>query len=360
MRGLSKKTGAEFNFYLIPGSSNDFYGIVKLVFPESNASSTSLSRGDVFNKINNIRLTINNIASLLANNSYILNMAIIKKNNIDLNYSITDGTETVFLSKEEYLENPIYYYRVINKNIGYLMYNSFTSEFDNKLNEVFNHFKLHNIKHLVIDLRYNPGGSIQTATALGSMITGQFNNKIFTKLKYNEELQTNNLEFKFTDTLNNNRQINSLNFTKIYVLTSKLSASASEMIINSLKPYIEVVHIGDTTVGKSQASQLIYDSSYLSRLFFKPKHTYALLPLIAGTVNKSDESVPNSGIVPTISIPENPLNYGIIGNSDEPLLQAALNHIQNGGSKKLPYSTEVIVPLVDFDTLNCFKNLMYI
>ena len=81
---------------------------------------------------------------------------------------------------------------------------------------------------------------------------------------------------------------NNINLNKVYVLTSRASASSSEMIINSLKAYIDVVQIGDTTVGKSQASQIIYDSSNLSRTNVNPSHTYALLPLIAITVNKNN------------------------------------------------------------------------
>ena len=111
-----------------------------------------------------------------------------------------------------------------------------------------------------MDLRYNSGGNIRTAAALGSMITGQFDNQVFTTLKFNEDLQNNNANYNFSNTLSDGTAINSLNLTKIYILTSNVSASASEMMINSLKPYIDVVIIGGKTVGKSQASQIIYDS----------------------------------------------------------------------------------------------------
>ena len=51
------------------------------------------------------------------------------------------------------------------------MYNGFVGEFDSELNNAFGTFKTENIDHLILDLRYNPGGSVRTATALGSMIT---------------------------------------------------------------------------------------------------------------------------------------------------------------------------------------------
>ena len=240
----------------------------------------------------------------------------------------------ITLTKSVYTENPVYSTKIINledDKVGYLMYNGFVNEFDTELNQAFGVFKAQNIDHLVLDLRYNPGGSVATAATLGSMITGDFNNQVFATLQYNEALQSNNYDYLFTSTLNNGININSLNLNKVYVLTSRASASSSEMIINSLKAYIDVVQIGDTTVGKSQASQIIYDSSNLSRTNVNPSHTYALLPLIAITVNKNNTVVPSSGLIPDIEFKEKASNYGILGDVSEPLLQAALLAIEGSG-----------------------------
>ena len=103
------------------------------------------------------------------------------------------------------------------------------------------------------------------------------------------------------------------------------------MVVFSLKSYITVVQIGSTTVGKSQASQIIYDSSNFGRVNANPTHTYALLPLIAITVNKNNTVVPSSGLVPDIEFKEKAANYGILGDPTEPLLEAALNEIQISG-----------------------------
>ena len=83
------------------------------------------------------------------------------------------------------------------------------------------------------------------------------------------------------------------------------SASASEMIINSLKVHINVIHIGDDTEGKSQASRTIYDSPDFGRSGANPSHTYAMQPLIAISVNKNDEQVPSDGLLPNITLKEN-------------------------------------------------------
>ncbi len=336
LSGVAKRSGAEFNFYLVPGSTTEVFGIVRLILPNSNASQTSLTRGQVFNKVNGTTMTTSNYRSLFSSDTYTINLANYNDNNTDdiSDDSISDTAEDITLIKSIYTENPVYKTEVFNlnnKKIGYLMYNGFVGEFDSELNNAFGTFKTENIDHLILDLRYNPGGSVRTATALGSMITGGFNNQVFATLKYNEDLQNNNYDYVFTDELTNGTSINSLNLDKVYVLTSGASASASEMIINSLKSYITVVQIGSTTVGKSQASQIIYDSSNFGRVNANPTHTYALLPLIAITVNKNNTVVPSSGLVPDIEFKEKAANYGILGDPTEPLLEAALNEIQISG-----------------------------
>lgn len=336
LSGVAKRSGAEFNFYLVPGSTTEVFGIVRLILPNSNASQTSLTRGQVFNKINGTTMTTSNYRSLFSSDTYTINLANYNDNNTDdiSDDSISDTAEDITLIKSIYTENPVYKTEVFNlnnKKIGYIMYNGFVGEFDSELNNAFGTFKTENIDHLILDLRYNPGGSVRTATALGSMITGGFNNQVFATLKYNEDLQNNNYDYVFTDELTNGTSINSLNLDKVYVLTSGASASASEMIINSLKSYITVVQIGSTTVGKSQASQIIYDSSNFGRVNANPTHTYALLPLIAITVNKNNTVVPSSGLVPDIEFKEKAANYGILGDPTEPLLEAALNEIQISG-----------------------------
>ena len=363
LSGVTLNNGAEFNFYIVPGSTTSVFGVVRLVHPNSSASAANLSRGQVFNKINDIALNTSNFSSLVTNNSYSLSLAIYDDNDTETlsDDQIFDGDETITLVKEGYEENPIFHTAVIDVNtekVGYLMYNSFVNEFDSELNVVFGDFKSQNIDHLILDLRYNSGGSVQTATALGSMVTGQFQNQVFTTLKYNETLETNNFDYNFTNTLSNDEIINSLNLDKVYILTSNRSASASEMMVNSLKSYIEVVQIGGQTVGKSQASQIIYDSANFGRENANPGHTYALLPLIAITVNKNDETVPPSGIIPTINLLERPSNYGIIGDTEEPLLKAALEDIQ--GSNRLAFPSEIEMSPNDLNVLNPLETLMYI
>ncbi|WP_347925351.1 S41 family peptidase [Pontimicrobium sp. SW4] len=363
--GVSKRSGYEFDLYPIPGSATNVFGIVRLVLPNSNASDNNLTRGQVFTSIDGVTMTESNYRTLFSPDSYTMGFADYDDNGTPENLNddiITPNGQNITLTKTVLSENPIFETAIIDvdgENLGYLMYNGFTSDYNSQLNTAFNNFKSSNVQHLVLDLRYNPGGSVLTASYLGSMITGQFNGEVFAKLVYNSDLQANNYDFEFESLIDNSEAINSLNLDKIYVLTTEDSASASEMVINSLSPYIEVIQIGDDTTGKSQASITVYDSSNLEREGANPNHTYAMQPLVANTLNKLNSSVPSNGLTPTITILENPANYGVLGNVNEPLLAAAIADIQ--GTGRFNFSAlNKIKPKASSHNLIPYVNEMYI
>ena len=359
--GITKTSGAEFNFYDVPGSTTDLFGIVRLVQPNSNASTANLVRGQIFNKIDGIVLTKDNLRSLLSSETYTLNLASYNTNGTDTSDddSITDGTETITLTKTVFSENPIFKTKILtsnNENVGYIMYNGFVADYDEQLNAVFAEFQSQNIQHLILDLRYNPGGSVNSARILGSMITG-ISNGIFAKLQYNNDLQSNNTNYDFDNTFSDGIAINSVGLNKVFIIATKGSASASEMIINSLRSYINVVHIGTKTVGKSQASVTLYDSPNFQRQGANAGHLYALQPLVAITVNKDDLEVPPTGLTPTIQVVENVSNYGVLGETNEPLLAAALAAIATG---RLAIDTQSIRPVFDSNSFKPHSQEMYI
>lgn len=336
-QGVSINNGADFLFYLEPGSQTDVFGIVRLVFEGSPADNANVQRGQIFNAVDGVPLTTSNLGNLLNQDSYTLNFADYNDNGTPevADDSIESNGQSVSLTKINFTKNPVVQSNILNLNsgnVGYLMYTSFNNNFESELNAAFANFAANNVQHLVIDLRYNPGGVINTAARLGSMITGQFNGQVFSKLFYNEDLQSNNTDFNFTNTITGGGAINSLNLDKVYILTSERSASASELLINSLEPYLaDVVHIGDITSGKTQASITIFDSPDLTIDGVNPSHTYAMQPLIAISVNKDDVEVPATGIVPDILLRESPRNFGVLGDVNEPLLAAALADIEGLG-----------------------------
>lgn len=333
-QGTSLNNGVEFRLYLIPGSETEVFGAISLVLNNSVADNLGLERGQIFRAVDGINLTTSNINSLLGQNSYTLNFADYDNNGTP---EVDDDTvnlngQSNSLTKVAYTENPVHRAQVIaltEVNVGYLMYNGFNANFDGALNNAFSDFQSAGIQELVLDLRYNGGGSIQTAVHLASMITGQFNGQVFSKLFYNNNQQSQNRNYEFTSSLSDNTTINSLNLNRVYVLTSSSSASASELIINSLRSYIEVIHIGDTTAGKTQANRLIFDSPDFGGENVTIGHNYALIPLIANSTNVNDGLVPTNGLVPDITVLESPSTFGTLGMVSEPLLFAAIADIEN-------------------------------
>ncbi|WP_431135290.1 S41 family peptidase [Psychroserpens mesophilus] len=362
LQGTSLSNGLEFNFYFKPGSETEVFGIIRLVLNNSVADNQGLQRGQIFDAVNGTPLTENNLSNLLNQTSYTLNFANYNDNGTPEveDDSIESTTNSISLTKQVYTENPVHQVDIIDvdgQNVGYLVYNGFNASFVEELNTAFTQFQANNVQHLVLDLRYNPGGRVDVAAALGSMIAGQFNGQVFSKLVYNETQQAANRNYNFVNSYDEN-PINSLNLNKVYVLTTSRSASASELVINSLDEYIDVVQIGDNTTGKTQASITLYDSPNLQPQDINPTHTYAIQPLVANSINVNDEAVPANGLTPDIVLNETPRNYSTLGDVNEPLLAAAILDIQGLGRNPQPQIE--YRPIKKDINLKPFEDQMYI
>ncbi len=335
LSGNTLNNGVDFGLKYKTGSTTEIFGWVRYIIPNSDASTKNIQRGDIFYAVNGIPLTASNYQELLANSNYTLNLADFDNGNI------TPNGNSVDLTKTNLSENPVLISNVINEGshkIGYLVYNGFFPGYESQLNNAFSQLKSQQITDLVLDLRYNSGGSIATATRLASMITGQFNGQMFAKEQWNDKLQAywndvnpGQLVDNFTNFIGNGTPISSLNSTKIYILTSKSTASASELVINGLKPYINVIQIGDVTTGKNVGSVTLYDSPSFKRLNRSIKHKYAMQPIVLKTVNKAGFGDYQQGLQPNFPQIENLGNLGILGDSDEPLLNTAINQILANG-----------------------------
>lgn len=361
--GTSLSNGVEFNFHTNPQNPSQIIGVVRLVLPGSDGDDKGLQRGQIFDAVDGVPLTDSNFTFFLNQSSYTLNLANYNDNGTpEVSDDVIESTpNTVNLVKEVYTENPIFKADVLDvdgENVGYLMYNRFNDEYENNLNAAFGQFQASNVQHLVLDLRYNPGGFVTTAAILSSMITGQFNGQVFSKLVYNEDLQQNNTDFNFVSSFDGTA-INSLNLQKVYVLTSRSSASASELVINSLSAYIEVIQIGENTIGKTQASLTLFDSPGFGPNDINPNHTYAIQPLIANSINVNDVAVPNEGLPADIVLVEAARNYGVLGDVNEPLLAAAILDIQSSGRYPQPQNQKDLINKKDFN-LQPFEDGLYL
>ncbi len=331
--GITKNHGMEYGLRIYDedrDKSDDeirkVYGYVRYVLPNTDASGKGIERGYIFSTINGAQITNKNFRQLSDLDSYTLGWASFNNGNPQSNGS------TVSLSKVQYTENPVFLTTTIDisgRKVGYLMYNSFTADFDEQLNTAFGDLKTAGITDLVLDLRYNGGGSVRSAIDLSSMITGQFKDQVFTTEQWNDDRQeqfgdTN----RFGDQLRTETAINSLNLSEVYILTSRSSASASELVINALDPYITVKKVGTTTRGKFQASITLYDTDGFGRNGAElAGHTYAMQPLVLKSINSNGVTDYFAGFDPDIEIAEQYDALGVLGNENEPLLKAALDDI---------------------------------
>ena len=363
LSGTTLNDGMDFGLKYKSSNSNEIFGWVRYVLPNSDAATKNVQRGMIFYGINGTTLTDVNYRDLINLDTYTIYLA-----NYD-NGNITPNGQSITLTKSLLSENPVYLTKVIESGshkIGYLIYNGFYSQYESQLNAAFDQLKSQGVTDLVLDLRYNSGGSIATAGRLASMITGQFNGQIFGKEQWNAKAQayynqTNPSELidLFPNTIGNGQAINSLNLNKVYVLTSKSTASASELVINGLEPYINVVQIGDVTVGKNVGSVTLYDSPTFSKKDINSKHKYAMQPLVLKITNKNNFGDYINGLQPDELIKENYGNLGVLGETTEPLLNTAINKITTGGRSNQPQHKE-FKDFKDSKSLNEIGTDMYL
>jgi C-terminal processing protease CtpA/Prc len=223
------------------------------------------------------------------------------------------------LVRAEIQENPIHIQKIIdldNTKIGYLMYNGFVADFDDQLESAFAEFQTQGVSQMIVDLRYNRGGRTSSSIKLASMITGQFSGEVFAQTQHNDKLSSYNEDYLFEATAVQ------LEMARLYVISSADTASASELLINGLSPYIDVILIGENTTGKNVGSYSIYDWDDEGNV--NPRHTWAMQPITLKIANSEGFANYEGGLKPDHRLREDVTNLGTLGEIDEPLLEKTL------------------------------------
>jgi len=318
-------------------------GVVEYVLPNSPAEEAGIKRGDIFTAIDGEELNRDNYSDLLSQGgTYTMDMAYL------LNNTIYADTVVSITELENFQENPINMdtvYHIGGKTIGYLVYTSYLAEYIDEVDAVFAKFKAEGVTDLVIDLRYNSGGSVAAEEAMANLIvpTSAIGD-IFQKSIYND-LYNNYFKDKYGDDFLNSEfteSANNINLSgKLIGLTGPYTASASEGLLNGLDPVCDLTLIGDTTYGKYTAMTVIADDDSI----------WAVIPIISKTTNKDDISV-KGGMNPDYFIQDNPLDGYQLGDIQETLLAKAIEEITGEVSAK----SARIKPTLEGEKIGTFKN----
>ena len=333
--GVELATGISMSAGIL--QSNQVVGVVEFVSPGSPAEDSGVVRGDVIVTIDGKYPTRDDYFDL-----YYQNTATFGFGSWDGTRMVLNG-KTAKLTATELSQNPFVHREVIDyqgKKIGYFVYTSFTpgpnDEWLEEINTVLGEFQTAGVSEVIVDLRYNGGGymyvTAQMASILGpasavanhSILASQVWNDGYTQYWKESDLdndgqpdgdESGRLLIRLPDSDLN------LNLSNLYFLTSPNTASASELLMVGLDPYMNVVQVGDTTYGKCYGSVTVDDWANPKR------HNWAMQPIVLKYSNAIGYTDFVDGIPPDFYEVEDWPFFEPFGSVDDPLLAEALTQI---------------------------------
>lgn len=340
VQGLGLTYGYDLQAGRISNKPGEYFLVVSYVSNEGPAQKAGLKRGDIIITLDGKAITENNIYDAFNSRSIALGVTCLDEGN-----NISGDVRAVSLKAVDMYEDPILVaktFDVAGKKVGYLAYTGFDIKSSQTLPDVFKEFKSMNIDELIIDLRYNGGGYAFTENVLASMIAPQANvlaGDIFQTEVYNSIL-ADAWEKQGEDTntyLSTKHKFNSKSpdidvadanpgISKVYAIVTGGTASASEGLIVGLRPYMDVVLVGQQTYGKYCAGILLAPEDFYSSRYdyslIKDWGMYVMISKFADC-NGRNESIPD-GIPVDVKVDDNPFDGCQLGDENETMLRAAL------------------------------------
>ncbi|MDD4031862.1 MAG: S41 family peptidase [Bacteroidales bacterium] len=297
----------------------DDYGVrVSFVYPNSPMSEQGVTRGCMLTHLNGTPVetlirngTFNNVLSNSTNSFTFLNP---KGQSMTFTTSARE-IQTVSVLKNEVITPAMY--PGLPHNVGYMIYMSFTESMQDELDAAF--AELAGVGDLVLDLRYNGGGDMSVMQYLaGYLAPASANNQVLYKTTHNDRYSIWDASYRIS------RNTQALDLSRLFVLTSDETASASEAIINGMDPLFPggVFCIGDTTYGKPNG---MYVLAYPKNKYDNPD--YVFLPICFFNENQNGEGNYTEGLLPDSNRGDDLFHdFGV----EEDNLRAALYYIANG------------------------------
>jgi len=315
--------------FLLGLDNNDNIRIA-FIYPTTQAYSQGVRRGWIITKINGIPANTSNVFLLLGDAEVGVSNTITF---IDGDGSTVNKT----LVKEEVNISPVLHYEVLNQGtdrIGYMVFQDFIETANAQLDEVFDSFTFAGINEIIIDLRYNGGGSVDVAEHMAGWLLGKdFANQPFVKYQHNSVMAQ-----YWDTTINLHGNPAGLSLDRIFFIGTDNTASASELMINGVKPYVESILAGSATHGKPVGMYALQTEKMLN---------YILLPICFKYTNADDEGEFYDGLPATLPADDDLTRD--FGNPEETSLKVILDYIETGAvpvksTKSTGYRTNLIEP----------------
>lgn len=243
--------------------------------------------------------------------------------------------ESAVISTKSYICKNIFTsadYPGLSSSVGYFNYLSFNSNMLDDITSTFEEFYSAGIKDLILDLRYNGGGNEKATSLLANYIApASAEGEILSKRIHN----TNYSKYDTNGQILISRKTSSLSLGRLFIISGSGSASASELIINGMKPLFgaaNIIQVGDTTYGKPNGMYVFpypegTDDDYYGSA------EYIFLPICFFSANKNGEQISVEGIIPDNYRPDDLYHDWGVG---EDLTGACLYYIVNGSFPTLP------------------------
>ena len=288
------------------------------VFPDSPASEAGLARGDRITQINGqgVPQLIESgaIGSAFGASEVGVTSAVVfrTRGGDERSASMTKRVvtiPTVSLTRT---------FRVDGRTVGYLFFRNFVNPSYQALDDAFAALHEAGATELVLDVRYNGGGLVDVAVHLASLIGGvPTQGRVLATFQHNDKNSDLNEDLRFETA-----PAQALNLARLFVITTRSSASASELVINSLRPHIPVIVVGDSTYGKPVGQ---YGFEFCDKV---------LAPVAFKLVNSNGEGDFFGGIAPDCGAGDD-IEHDL-GSAEEASLAEALTFVRTGACSAPP------------------------
>jgi C-terminal processing protease CtpA/Prc len=315
---------------------NDYSVRVRYVFDNSPMSENGVKRGYELTHLNG-----KTVSELISNGT--INSVLAQESNV-FTFKSASGESFSFsanarlVSTRSVLKSLVFTsndFPGLPYNVGYLNYYTFNDNMISDLDNAFATFKNANVKELILDLRYNGGGDGGAMSYIANLLGNEATeSQILSKRKHNDK-NASAYDNTASATTYIHRSASSLDVNRIFILSTKATASASEVLINGLRPLMNIVQVGSVTYGKPYGMYVI---PYPQNNYTNP--SYVFLPICFLTVNKNGVADYENGLTPDHLRPDDLYHdFGV----EEDWIKACLTYIKTGAFSSLP--AKVYAPL---------------